>query len=280
MIYHKEIYIATQSPYKYSANNEAWRLVRVGYVRLWSDGWPIINTAHSMKGHSDCEPKIRMAQWQYDDDDGVWATDDGWRYDPNADVFKHNDAPVPLDQVPLNLRQSLEDQARDDTNVILDVGQQQAMGQPVVINNRFVQDEITPRVVLGNATFGSDGASPCLIVFATGTDAQGQQVAVGAHLSDQVYAAPGETVDTMLGNLGEVVGDVSFDIFGGEVGEHTVINPPEDITMDYSRYYPFFQEIESRAGVTIRRYNFPSNGPNQRTGAAINRDGVVAVFHH
>ena len=221
-----------------------------------------------------------MAQWQYDDDDGVWATDDGWRYDPDDDVFEHNDVPVPLNQVPLNLRQSLEDQARDDTNVILDVGQQQAMGQPVVINNRFVQDEITPRVVLGNATFGSDGASPCLIVFATGTDAQGQQVAVGAHLSDQVYAAPGETVDTMLGNLGEVVGDVSFDIFGGEVGEHTVINPPEDITMDYSRYYPFFQEIESRAGVTIRRYNFPSNGPTQRTGAAINRDGVVAVFHH
>ena len=220
-----------------------------------------------------------MAQWHYDVENGLWGIGTVWTYDPITAEFEKDEVVVPTNEVSLPLRKLLETEAKRLINVILGAGQQQAMGQQVVINKEFAQDEITDCVVLGSGKFGSDGASPCLIVFATGTDAQGQQVAVGAHLSDQVYAAPGETVDTMLGNLGQVTGNVSFDIFGGEVGRNTDSNPA--ITMDYSRYYPFFQEIASRAaqGVTIRRYIFPSNGPNQSTGAAINKDGVVAVFH-
>ena len=220
-----------------------------------------------------------MAQWNYDaDNDCLWVIGTMWTYDPDAPNFKKI---VPTNEVPLPLRELLETEAKRLTNVILGPGEQQAMDQRVEINNKFAQDQITDRVVLGNAMFGSDGAASCLIVFATGTDAQGQQVAVGAHLSNQVYHAPYETVETMLDNLGDDTENISFDIFGGEVGRNTDNNPA--ITMDYSRYYPFFQEIASHAAqgvVTIRSYNFPSNGPTQRTGAAINKDGVVAVFHH
>lgn len=223
-----------------------------------------------------------MAQWHYDaDNTGLWIIGTEWTYDPTTAEFKQKGVIIPLDQVALPLRKLLETEAQRLTNKILGVGQQQALGQEVHIDNEFDMDEITNRVVLGNGTFGSDGAASCLIVFATGTDAQGQQVAVGAHLSDQVYASPNGTVEEMLQNLGQVTENVSLDIFGGEVGRNTVINPPEDITMDCSRYYPFFQEIGSRAaqGVTIRSYNFPSNNPSQNTGAAINQGGVVAVFH-
>ena len=224
-----------------------------------------------------------MAQWHFDAEDGtcgLWIIGTEWSYDPDTAEFEKSNAVVPLDQVPLPLRQLLETEAQRLTNMVLGAGQQQALGPQVDIDHMFVDDEITDCVVLGSETFGSEGAASCLIAFATGTNAQGQHVAVGGHLVDQAYDP--RTVNKMLQKLGKVTGSVSFDIFGGEVGRNTVVNPPQDITMDYSRYYPFIHEIGSRAaqgGVTIRRYNFPSNGPTQNTGAAINQGGVVAVFH-
>ena len=102
---------------------------------------------------------------------------------------------------------------------------------------------------------------------------QDQQVAVGAHLADAVYQAPETTVETMLERLDLADGDeATFLVFGGEVGQNT--NPDGQITMDYSCYYPFFQEVANHG--TIGNYNFPSNGTGVRTstGAAITADAV------
>ncbi len=217
-----------------------------------------------------------MAQnWVYDDDEGLWTREDGgWTYNPVEAEFKQNDNPIELSQVPQAVRDSLEAAAQGLINEILANGQQQQLDNPVQITNRFDQGEITDCVVLDNTTFGSDGAAPCLIVFATGTNGQGQQVAVGAHLDNEVYTGPDTTVETMIEHLGQVEGDVAFYVFGGEVGQNT--NPGGESTMDYSRYYPFFLAIEEHA--TIGRYNFPSNANETSTGAALSQD-AVNVWH-
>ena len=216
-----------------------------------------------------------MADWKYDDDEGLWIRQDGWTYDPVEAVFELNEDPVSLDKVPEGVRGSLEATAKDYIDGILGPGQQHALGNPVPIDNKFNQGVITNRVVLGNQTFGSDGATPCLIVFATGTTAEAQQVAVGAHLDDDAIRAPETTVETMIENLGDIEGNVAFSVYGGEVGRNT--NPGGGSTMDYSRYYPFFLAIEQNA--TMGGYNFPSNGTGDTaTGAAITKNSVK-VWH-
>ena len=77
---------------------------------------------------------------------------------------------------------------------------QQPLGESVDIVLKFDQAEITGRVELGDMTFGSCGAAPCLIVFAIGTK-QDKKVAIEAHLDQAILIKPEVIVKEMLETL-------------------------------------------------------------------------------
>ena len=168
----------------------------------------------------------------------------------------------------MNLRVQLENLSLR-YNYILQGAANQEIGEAVDIDNESDQGAITDRVILDDTTFASDSATSCLILFATGTiqGRQGpQQVAVGAHLDDQVYTGPDETVATMVDML--ELGEGNDATSGGEVSRNT--NPVGNSTMDYSRYCPFFLAISNNDNATFGNYNFPSNGNGgTSTGAAL-----------
>ena len=214
--------------------------------------------------------------WTYDDNDGIWNGPNGWTYEPIASKFEENYIPRTTANVPHQVRADLENTARGLINDVLGGAVNEQLGDAVQIDNEFGQGGITDRIVLGEATFGSGGAAPCLIVFVVGTR-QGKQVAVGAHIDDQIYNAPDETVADMLQKVDVDEGTQAFFyVFGGEVGCNT--NPGGSSTMDYSRYYMFFKAIVDNGGV-VGRYNFPSNGNGETSTAAAIALNLVRVWH-
>jgi len=127
----------------------------------------------------------------------------------------------------------------------------------------------------------SGGATPCLIVFATAVKTSNNHLlATGSHLVDVAsynysYGAIEDMIDTLEN---EGVGQISFYVVGGEVGCNT--NPSPTLTMDYSRYYPFF-DAASDQDVTFVGQNFPSNPDGTTTtSAAISANGQILDGSH
>lgn len=207
--------------------------------------------------------------WEYDDDEGLWEDDvTGYSYDPNTDQFQLNDDDVPMDAVPLDIRQNLEDTAWDAILVIIGDVAPIDQGDPVIFTVDFQQGDPIATVQLDDQTiFGSVGATPCLIIFAVGYSANEQSYyANGAH-RDNVYLLGQEFLEEMSDNPDDTEWDnVRFYIAGGEVGSHTGV---QGATMDYSRYYPFFLQSQ-QFGVQFGGIAFPSNPtPDDSTSAAL-----------
>lgn len=206
--------------------------------------------------------------WKYNDNEGVWEDDDtSYSYDPNTDEFQLNGHDVPMDDVPLEIRQNLENTAKTGILEIIGTVAPIQPGNPVSFTVEFHQGEPIATVQLDDQTiFGSMGATPCLIIFSAGVTNQGAFYAKGAH-RDNVYLLGEEFLQEMSDDPDDTEWDnVRFYIAGGEVGSHTGV---EEATMDYSQYYPFFLQCQLY-GVEFGGVVFPSNpGPNNSTSAAL-----------
>jgi hypothetical protein len=205
--------------------------------------------------------------WEYNDDDGLWV-DDAYSYDPNTNQFQLLDQDVPMDAVPLEIRQNLEDTAWEAILAIIGDVPPIDSGPSVNFTDEFQQGDPIATVPLnGQTIFGSAGATPCLIIFSVGYSADKQSYyAKGAH-RDNVYALGEQFLVDMSDNPDDTEWDnVQFYIAGGEVGSHTGV---QGATMDYSQYYPFFlqcQQSEIQFGGIV----FPSNPtPDDSTSAAL-----------
>ena len=213
------------------------------------------------------------SSWEYDDDNvGGWVMGDWTFVDDNLTFeFKGEEVPVA----------SADKKIRDDLVAAAKMGIGKALAGAMVIKPIkkvnidvcFEQGEDVTEVVelRQDTNFGSDGAQPCLIVFAVGKTKDGKVMAVGGHFDTEVYKRPNEIVEKMINCLkesGVVKEMIEFFIFGGEVG-HITDPSNKNLTMDYPSYYPFFFNIQEQ-GVQITRHNFPSNPDGTtETGAAI-----------
>ena len=236
-----------------------------------------------------------MGAWKYDHDHvSVGATpwiqtveiegNSGYSYDPVAPQFYHeNNAggedEVGKAQVPQSVRENLENTARGLTfGGVLDGVPQLPLGDEVYIDTKFNQGIVAMFVDLTEEEdewFGSEGATPCLIVFATAVKTSNNHLlATGSHLDKgENYGYSYAAIKKMIDELEEEgVGAISFYVVGGEEGCNT--NPNSDtLTMDYSRYYPFFDAAYDQ-DVTFVGQNFPSNPDGTTTtSAAITANG-------
>ncbi|MBN6100589.1 hypothetical protein JR064_00210 [Xanthomonas sp. CFBP 8703] len=192
--------------------------------------------------------------WQYDDDEGLWTDQDtGYSYNPIDDNFMEGEDIIALDDVPLAVRQALETTADNAIKRIISGANPILQRGEVAFTDEFEQDQEVVGIELEAATvFGSVGAGPCLIVFATGQNADGNGVyANGAH-RDNAFLLGEEFLDEMSADIS---GAPTFYVLGGEVGSHTGV---DGATMDYSRYYPFFLACE-QSNVVFGGVTFPSN---------------------
>ena len=164
---------------------------------------------------------------------------------------------------------------------VLDDAEELPITAPVAIGTTFNQGTIAQLIDLtdNGGTFGSTGATPCLIVFATAVKTSNNHLlATGSHLVDVAsYNYSDGAIEDMIDTLeNEGVGQISFYVVGGEVGCNT--NPSPTLTMDYSRYYPFF-DAASDQDVTFVGQNFPSNPDGTTTtSAAISANGQNVDF--
>lgn len=207
--------------------------------------------------------------WQYDDNEGIWedqATD--YSYDPCKDEFALKEQAVAMEEVPLKNRQELEKAACNGIAKILGKASKLVKGTGVVLTDEFEQNEEIKAVLLGQKiVFGSEGASPCLIVFSVGySKTKNGYYAKGAH-RDSAYTLGEEFIGEMLEAPEDSDWtDVSLHVVGGEFGSHT---GAEEATMDYSRYYPFFLACQ-QANVQFGGVAFPSNPtPDDASSAAV-----------
>ena len=232
-----------------------------------------------------------MGAWDYDHDGAPQWTqtdeiegNDGYSYNPVAPQFYlKNDAggedEVDKAQVPQSVRENLENTARGLTfGGVLDGVPELPLGDEVNIDTEFNQGTVAMFVDLTEEEdewFGSEGATPCLIVFATAVKTSNNHLlATGSHLDNVYnYEYSYAAIKKMIEELEEEeVGAISFYVVGGEVGCNT--NPNSDsLTMDYSRYYPFFDAAYDQ-DVTFVGQNFPSNPDGTTTtSAAISANG-------
>ena len=207
--------------------------------------------------------------WQYDDDNGMWEYQQtGYSYDPAADQFSLHGADVTLADVPLAIRQELENTARNSIFQIIHNINPIDQGVAVNFTHEFDQGAPIMTVQLDDQmVFGSDGASPCLIIFSVGwSQESGAFWAKGAH-RDNAFSLGEEFLQNMTAHPNGTSWDqVGLYVIGGEVGSHT---GADGATMDYSRYYPFFLACQ-QFGIQFKGVAFPSNPtPDDTSGAAL-----------
>ena len=231
-----------------------------------------------------------MAQWVYNIFAEQWINVHGYTYNPVNSEMRHgpDHDVVEIVNVPQFLRDELEQTAFTGINQILtqphQVPELPETGPIDHINITFDQEDLNG--MNGNVTidgsFGSVGAASCLIVFAVARLQiinQAQVMARGYHLTNQVtsYAASVQVIQAMTapplnGNA------VRFYVIGGEIGHIT--NPLDDnLTMDYSRYYPFFKACADQQ-VVFGGYKFPAgNGETAANAAITTTDQQEAVIN-
>lgn len=194
--------------------------------------------------------------WEYDDNEGLWVGDNGYSYDPDANQFRKND--VPMEHVYCEIKQDLENDAREAILEIIGHVAPIAPGEPVdFFPPEFPQGNGITTVQLNDQTiFGSKGATPCLIIFSVWfSEEKNSYYAKGAH-RDNVYTLDHDFLADMSDDPENPNwANVLFYIVGGEIGSHTGV---EGATMDYSRYYPFFRQCKL-TGIRFGGIAFPSN---------------------
>ena len=231
-----------------------------------------------------------MAAWSYTSVGG-WVQDEpiegseDYSYSPAIPQFYHEEdgaeEEVDKTDVPQAVRNNLEYTADGLIDAVLDDAEELPITAPVAIGTTFNQGTIAQLIDLtdNGGTFGSTGATPCLIVFATAVKTSNNHLlATGSHLVDVAsYNYSDGAIEDMIDTLeNEGVGQISFYVVGGEVGCNT--NPSPTLTMDYSRYYPFF-DAASDQDVTFVGQNFPSNPDGTTTtSAAISANGQNVDF--
>jgi len=231
-----------------------------------------------------CQTKsqdIKQEMWHYDNNEGMWENEQTARsYDPSvADQFFHNGQNVEIEDVPMLIRQELEDTARDE--IIQIVGDDQvAWGEPVDFTNEFQQgDDVMTIQMEENTVFGSGGATPCLIIFLVGRLPHNYTWwAKGAH-RDNVFNLGDDFLEQMMQSPDEQYEweNLRLYIIGGETGSHTGV---DESTMDYSRYYPFFDSCDE-FGIEFGGVTFPSNPTPANTSSAVLRliDGNIQAHY-
>lgn len=215
--------------------------------------------------------------WEYDSDEGIWTNqidDNLYTYNPVDDEFTLNNQVTTLANMPPPVVAELENTAREKILTIIGDATIE-LGESVEINALFEQDEAIETVGLNlHTTFGSNGATPCLIIFAVGLSQQDNAsfIAKGAHRSD-AFNLGGEFVEEILNNPSQGDWkDVKLYVVGGEVGKHTGV---QEATMDYSMYYPFFFECYEQE-VIFGGVKFPSNpNPDDSTSAVLRLQGNI-----
>lgn len=162
--------------------------------------------------------------WQYDDDEGIWQDEEtGYSYNPIEDQFELNENDIDMEDVPLENRRNLEDIAWDKIFQIIGSGADPInQGDAVQFTDEFGQGNPIETVQLnGQVIFGSQGATPCLIIFSIGwSPDQGAFFAKGAH-RDNAFNLGEEFLREMTGPDESDWEDVKLYVVGGEVGSHT-----------------------------------------------------------
>ena len=215
-----------------------------------------------------------MAQWEYNIFAERW-NGHGYTYNPVNKEMRFGPYVVDIALVPQLILNDLEQTALAGINKILHHVPELQLTVPInPINKTFDQTDLNGMNsnVTIDGSFGSVGAVSCLIAFAVAKINQAQVMASGYHLDNEVtsYAASVNVIQAMTapplnGNT------VDFYVMGGEVGQNT--NPQnDDLTMDYSSYYPFFRACADQQ-VVFGGHKFPAN-PNGTTtaNAAITTD--------